>query len=335
MKFLKRIKVEKHKPMQTKKEMKPRTARVLVWSVLIFLVALVPFSYLKSQQALTKAKEVRKDTVTMIEKAKGQLEGQSVSGSPLYQRWLDPFINEYLTIPKDDKAFKERQEALTKMMSVDLSDLTRTNTTQKVIDKELYDLKNEQDFLVAVYRVTVEVTNPVEKEREVNKDKKKVKEKYLDDVTTEKSMLVNIPFKEYGGQFKVVGFPYYTDEKELTKGKVDPLEEEKNLDSVKLAESEKVEKFVGEFLDKYCEGNTKDMKYLMEKPEALKGYEVSDFKTDVKAKDGVYIVYVTVYLKDQESKEVHKEQMSLRISKKENTYFVEKMTHYLGGIAND
>lgn len=335
MKFLKRIKVEKHKPMQTKKEMKPRTARVLVWSVLIFLVALVPFSYLKSQQALTKAKIIRTDTVTMIEKAKGQLEGQSVSGSPLYQRWLDPFINEYLTIPKDDKAFKKRQEALTKMMSVDLSDLTRTNTTQKVIDKELYDLKNEQDFLVAVYRVTVEVTNPVEKEREVIKDKKKVKEKYLDDITTEKSMLVNIPFKEYGGQFKVVGFPYYTDEKELTKGKVDSLEEEKNLDSVKLAESEKVEKFVGEFLDKYCEGNTKDMKYLMEKPEALKGYEVSDFKTDVKAKDGVYIVYVTVYLKDQESKEVHKEQMSLRISKKENTYFVEKMTHYLGGMTND
>nr|WP_244324077.1 conjugal transfer protein [Enterococcus faecalis] len=271
----------------------------------------------------------------MIEKAKGQLEGQSVSGSPLYQRWLDPFINEYLTIPKEDQAFKERQKALSKMMSVDLSDLTRTNGTQKVIDKELYDLKNEQDFLVAVYRVMVEVTNPVEKEREVTKDKKKVKETYLDDETKEKTMLVNIPFKEYSGQFKVVGFPYYTDETELTKGKVESLEEEKNLDSVKLAESEKVEKFVSEFLDKYCEGNTKDMKYLMAKPEALKEYEVSDFKADVKAKEGNYVVYVTVYLRDQESKEVHKEQMSLLISKKDKTYFVEQMTHYLGGIEND
>ncbi|MBO6438757.1 conjugal transfer protein [Enterococcus faecalis] len=335
MKFFKRIKVEKHKPIQTKKEMKPCTARVLVGSVLVFLVLLVPFSYVKSQQALNKAKEIRKDTTAMIEKAKGQLEGQSVSGSPLYQRWLDPFINEYLTIPKEDQAFKERQKALSKMMSVDLSDLTRTNGTQKVIDKELYDLKNEQDFLVAVYRVMVEVTNPVEKEREVTKDKKKVKETYLDDETKEKTMLVNIPFKEYSGQFKVVGFPYYTDETELTKGKVESLEEEKNLDSVKLAESEKVEKFVSEFLDKYCEGNTKDMKYLMAKPEALKEYEVSDFKADVKAKEGNYVVYVTVYLRDQESKEVHKEQMSLLISKKDKTYFVEQMTHYLGGIEND
>lgn len=335
MTFFKRIKLEKHKPMQTKKEMKPRTARVLVCSVLLFLVLLVPFSYLKSQQALNKAKVIRKDTVAMIDKAKGQLEGQSVSGSPLYQRWLDPFVNEYLTVPKEEKAFKGRQKSLSSMMSVDLSDATRTNTTQKLVEKELYDLKKEQDFLVAVYRTTVEVTNPVEKEREVTKDKKKVKEKYLENVTTEKSMLVNIPFKEYEGRFKVVGFPYYTDETELTKGKVDPLEQEKNLDSVKLADSEKVEKFVDEFLDKYCEGNTKDMKYLMAKPEALKGYEVSDFKTDVKAKGKNYVVYVTLYLRDQESKEVHKEQMSLLINKKEKTFFVEKMTHYIGGIVND
>jgi hypothetical protein len=335
VKFFKRITIEKHTPIQTKKEIKPRTARMFFWGTIVVVVGLIPLTYLKSQQALTNAKRMQADAQNLVKKTEKEVLGQSVSGSPLYQQWIDPFVDVYMNISKDDKANAERKEKLGEMMAVNFEESENRKISQNLESKELYDLRNDKNFLVAVYRVKYKIVTPVEKEREVVKDKKKIKEKYTVEETKEQSVLLNVPFKEFNGKFKVMALPYYTNEYDLTKGKVEQLPKEKNLDSVTNEESDEVDKFVSDFLKKYCNGNTKDMQYLMEKPESLSGYDLIDFKSEIKGKDKKYLVYMTVQFKDKETNFEHKEQISLLISRKDKTYFVDKMTHYLGGLLNE
>lgn len=332
MKFIKRMKFEKHRPLQTKKEISSKTARMLVWGAAVVVVGLLPVTVIKANQAVNQGKQVQEEAVQLVEQATTDLLGQSVSGSPLFQRWTDPFIDTYMTIPTDDSAFVERKEKLTKMMATDIGELVNNGVSQRIVKKELYDLKTAKDFLIAVYRVEYEITTPVQKERTVEKNKKKVKETYTDYETTKRTVLVNVPFQEFDGQFKVMAMPYYTNETGLTKEEVSAIEKEKNLDSLTKEETSDVAAFIAEFLKKYCGSTIEDMQYLMEQPEIVTGYDLADFKAEVKGKDGQYIAYLTLFLQDKDTQLVHAEQMSLLIVKKEKTYFVEKLTHYLGGL---
>ncbi|HBI7177705.1 TPA: conjugal transfer protein [Listeria monocytogenes] len=339
MKFIK----EKKNPAPTlPKEEKTatiRTTRVFFLILILFLITSGPIAFVKSTQMQGMIRKEQTLLTTTIEKELGKSQTLSVS-SELYKQFLQPFITAYMNVPTDQQAFEKRFTTLQETyFSIVLEEEKNTGTERKLLSSDSYDLINEDGQSVAQYRISYEVTAPVTKEREVKKkegDKEvSVKEKYIDYEKSEKQTLLNIPFTQLKDHsFKVTAYPYFTVEPSLTSKKGHPqIQDIAQYQQVDNKEEKAINTFVQSFLDKYVSTSLEDMAFMMKKPEILTGdYQIENCQIDPFTKENQLFAFVTFDVIDGKTKLGHKETMTLLLKQRDNTYFIETLYHYLGGM---
>ncbi|EAA0025350.1 conjugal transfer protein [Listeria monocytogenes] len=339
MKF---IKEKKNHPPALPKEEKAasvRTTRTFFLILTLFLISSGPFAFIKSTQMQSL---IRKEQATLTETIQKELAKKTNTPvtSELYKQFLQPFITAYINIPAEQQAFEKRLTSLQETyFTITLEEEKNTGTERKLLSSDFYNLVNENGQLVAQYRIAYEINTPVTKERDVKKkegDKEVVvKEKYIDYVKTENQALLNIPFAQLKNQaFKVTAYPYFTIEPSLTSqngpSKLLDISQYQRVDN---KEEKVVISFIQSFLDKYVSASLEDMAFMMKEPEILTGnYQISNSQIEPFFKDKQLFAFVTFDVIDGETKIGHKETMTLLLKQRENTYFIETIHHYLGGI---
>lgn len=339
MKF---IKEKKNHPPALPKEEKTasiRTTRAFFLILILLLISSGPLAFVKSTQMQGL---IRKEQTSLNETIQKELAKNTNTpvASELYKQFLQPFITAYITIPTEQKAFEKRFNLLQETyFMITLDEEKNTGTERKLLSSDFYNLVNENGQLVAQYRITYEIDAPVTKERDVKKkegDKEVlVKEKYIDYEKIENRVLLNIPFVQLKNQsFKVTAYPYFTLEPSLTskkrQSKMPDISQYQQVDS---KEEKAVIGFIQSFLGKYVSTSLEDMAFMMKNPEILAGnYQIRNSQIKPFFKDKQLFAFVTFDVIDGKTKIGHKETMTLLLKQRENTYFIETIHHYLGGI---
>ncbi|MFR3685549.1 MAG: conjugal transfer protein [Enterococcus sp.] len=336
MQFIKKRKVPKPDVLHEKKEMKPKTARIIFMVLAVFLLISAPLGFLMGKQASVNAMNNRTAIKTIQKTLRG--ESQQEFDSSLALRFLASFIPLYMNKSNSSEDQTKRNEQLEEYYTSLIPMEEEGNSTQTLKDQTFYHFKKDSGRMIAQYVVHYTVSYPVEKEKMVQRKegKKTIAEKqsYTDQEETDKTVLLNIPLIQKDQQFKVTGLPYYTSVPELVAKKV--AEKKADFDTYKKLsedESESVTTFLKEFYTYYTSGDKKQVTYLMEKPEvAPTGYEISDSEPSVYKDKGSYLVTDTVTLKEKETKNTHRESFTFRITKKGDNFYIKQFSHDLGGI---
>lgn len=339
MKF---IKEKKNHPPALPKEEKAasiRTTRTFFLILTLLLISSGPFAFVKSTQMQSL---IRKEQISLTETIQKELAKNTDTAvtSELYKQFLQPFITAYITIPTEQQAFEKRFNSLQETyFMITLDEEKNTGTERKLLSSDFYNLISENGQLVAQYRIAYEINAPVTKERDVKKKEgnKEVvtKEKYIDYEKIENRVLLNIPFIQLKNQsFKVTAYPYFTLEPSLTsKNGQLKMPDISQYQQVDTKEENAVISFIQSFLDKYVSASLEDMAFMMKEPEILTGnYQISNSQIKPFFKDKQLFAFVTFDVIDGETKIGHKETMTLLLKQRENTYFIETIHHYLGGI---
>lgn len=336
MQFIKKKKVPKSETLQEKKELRPKTARIVFMILAIFLLISAPLGFLMGKRANVNATNNR----TAIKAIQKTLRGESQQefDSFLAQRFLASFIPLYMNKSNSSEEQTKRNERLEEYYTSAISTEEEGNSAQTLKDQTLYHFKKESGSTVAQYVVHYTVSYPVEKEKMVQrKEGEKTiseKQRYTDQEEADKTVLLNIPLIQRDQQFKITGLPYYTSVPELVAKKVTERKVDFNqYKKLSEEETEGVTAFLKEFYLYYTSGDKKQVTYLMERPEvAPKGYEISDSEPAVYKGKGEYKVTDTVTLKEMGTKNTHRESFMFDITKKGENFYIKQFSHELGGI---
>jgi transcriptional regulator with XRE-family HTH domain len=237
------------------------------------------------------------------------------------QTYFSQFLPVYMNITTDNEEINKRDETLTQYFATKL-DTTDGTITRQLTDYRYFDLIEKDGFNVISYVVTY----TIEEQSNVQETEKNTEEKL-----NEFTQLINIPFAEVEGRYGIIDYPYFSIAPDLNI----PLEM-KTSDSQKkeLTTDETVEatKFVEQFYKNYADNSVEDMKYMMNNPESLNGdYEyVSAENKFYSAKVEGIEVESTVEFKLTGTNLSHKENIKLKLIKKDGKYFVENLNHTLG-----
>lgn len=336
MQFIKRRKVPKSEALQEKKELKPKTARIIFMILATFLLISAPLGFLMGKRANVNATSNRAAIKVIQKTLRG--ESQQEFDRLLAQRFLASFIPLYMNKSNSSEEQSKRNEQLEEYYASTISTEEEGNSVQTLKDQTLYHFKKESGTMIAQYMVHYTVSYPVEKEKMVQrKEGKKTiseKQRYTDQEEADQTVLLNIPLIQKDQRFKIIGLPYYTSVPELVAKKVT----ERKVDFSqykKLSEEEAggVTAFLKEFYLYYTSGDKKQVTYLMKSPEvAPKGYEISDSEPSVYKDKGGYKVTDTVTLKEKGSKNTHRESFMFDITKKGEVFYIKQFSHELGGV---
>lgn len=339
MNFIKEKKQPKPVMPKEEKVASIRTVRLSVLILTLFLVVSGPISLFQSSKMQGRIKNEQAELTQTIKKELSKNTSTPVA-SELYKQFLHPFITTYISIPADQKAFEERLNILQDTyFNFELEEEKNTGIERKLLSADFYDLVSELGQTIAKYKIAYEITSPVTKEREVKKkegDKEvTVKEKYIDYEKSEVKTLLNIPFVQLDNQsFKITAYPYFSMEPSLTSGKALQVTIDRSqYQRLENKEEKAITSFVQAFLEKYVSDSIEDMSFLMKQPELLTGdYQITDAAIEPLIKEKQIVVFVTFKLVDGQTKSSHIETMTLGLKHRDNTYFIEKLQHYLGGI---
>ncbi|MDR2832172.1 MAG: conjugal transfer protein, partial [Streptococcaceae bacterium] len=142
-----------------------------------------------------------------------------------------------------------------------------------------------------------------------------------------------IPYEQKDENIRVIGLPFITpaemNNQQMNALKLSDLE---SMENIQGDEKEKLTAFIQDFLTKYAENNSEDMRYMMKSPEGLKGLvtfkELSD-DFEFKKSNGKYLATGTVTFLIAGTTLEQKETVKLTISKTEKNYFIDEMVHFL------
>ncbi|CAK20194.1 conjugal transfer protein [Listeria welshimeri] len=339
MNFIKERKQPKPVVPKEEKAASIRTVRLSVLILTLFLVVSGPIALFQSSKMQGRIKNEQAALSQTIQEELLKNTSTPVA-SELYKQFLHPFITTYISIPADQKAFEERLNTLQDTyFNFEQEEEKNTGLERKLLSTDFYDLVSEQGQTIAKYKIAYEIITPITKEREVKKkegDKEvTIKEKYIDYEKSEVKMLLNIPFVQLDNQsFKVTAYPYFSMEPALTSGKaLQSTIDRSQYQRLENKEEKAITSFVQAFLEKYVSDSIEDMSFLMKEPELLTGdYQVTDVAIEPLIKEKQIVVFVTFKLVDGQTKSSHIETMTLGLKHRDNTYFIEKLQHYLGGI---
>ena len=339
MNFIKEKKQPKPVIQKEEKATSIRTVRLSFLILTLFLVISGPIALFQSSKMQGKIKNEQAALTQAIQEELSKSVNTSVA-SELYKQFLQPFITTYISIPTDQKTFEERFNTLQDTyFNFELAEEKNTGIERKLLSANFYDLVNEKGQRIAKYRIVYEVISPVTKEREVKKKEGNkevtIKEKYIDYEKSEVKTLLNIPFVQLDNQsFKVTTYPYFSMEPPLTSGKIlQSTIDRSQYQRLDNKEEKAIISFVQTFLEKYVSNSIEDMSFLMKEPELLTGdYQIGDVTIEPLIKEKQIVVFVTFKLVDGQTKSSHIETMTLGLKHRDNTYFIEKLQHYLGGI---
>ncbi|WP_195478130.1 conjugal transfer protein [Enterococcus faecalis] len=340
MKFIKEKKLTRPAKIEEEKTIRIKTVRKLFLLLIIFLVVSGPIGFIKASKMsveMTKQQEVLSKE---IQESLAMNQTHMNIPSELFKHFLEPFIEVYINIPTEQAAFEERLTTLQKIYyNFEIEDEKDHGVEQKLLSSSFYQVETIAGRRIATYKVSYESISPVTKEREIKTkegDKEITKkEKYTDYETNETTVFLSIPFKEYkDGTFKINHYPYLSNKQVLTtEEKIEKRDEPTKYASLENTQDKEVTSFIEMFLDKYVSSTKEEMAYLMRDSEVLEGeYEIKTINTKNLLAGKKILVFATFEVIDKKTKGVHVEEMTLLLKQREGTYYVEQLTHFLGGI---
>lgn len=321
-------KAPKKKEIQTK-----GVKRVVLGGLVVVLLSGVG-AYVKATAVSDHVSKVESSVKLLKNDVEGDNEKKLLL-TPELQSFMDRFVSEYVNIPNDDEQFKKRSETLVKEYYAKgmNEDTTSFSAKRSLKDYTLVSLKYVDGVPVASYQVSYEIENPVTKTvEEKHKDSKgKMVTSKKEITATEKSVseqVLNIPFIEKNQSFCINAYPYFT-EPVTTKANENVLSyDDEKMGKVDLKTEKEVEKFVEEFMTKYCESSSADMAYMMNDPEGLNGnFSLDQVDSKIYKSNDSVVVKVDVSLKDKDTSILQKEQLTLELVKKSDKYYVQKLSH--------
>ncbi|MGV3007087.1 conjugal transfer protein [Streptococcus pluranimalium] len=265
------------------------------------LVGIVSLSILTIVVALTK-------TVTPVESDKPKVETTVNKADHIDNRleaFLNAFVIDYFTIPKDTNAQSEQLEKILSYYNFepDVVNEIGAKVNMSLVSSKLLMTKDD----VATYRVTYEVGD----------DKKRV------------TVLFGIPYGGSEGSYYVSGLPYYQAVKDYKATEV-PASDELILDESDGVEEEDrlvMTEFLELFFRNYTT-NQDNLNLIADDVSTITGATFNGIDWSYFKKDGKGLkAYVQVRFTIAEVE--HSENFTLTIISKDNSFYVKKLEHYI------
>ena len=340
MKFIKDKKLTRPAKIKEEKTVQIKTTRRLFFLLITFLIVSGPIGFFKANKMNVQMNKQQEELTKEIKKTLDVSQSKMSPSSELFKHFLNPFIEVYINVPTEQTAFEERLTTLQETYyNFEIEDEKNHGVEQKLLSSSFYLVETIAGRRIATYEVSYESISPKTKEREVKAkegDKEITKkEKYTDYETTETTVFLSIPFEEYkDGTFKINHYPYLSTERVLiTEQKIEKRDESLKYNILENTQEKEVTSFIEMFLDKYVNSTKEEMVYLMKEPEVLAGeYEINNINIENHLKNEKILVFATFEVIDKKTKGVHIEEMTLLLKQREGTYYVEKLTHFFGGI---
>lgn len=334
---MKKVKREKKTfdPVVKEKKFKRSNMRGLKFTILgsfVLIILVGVMAILMSIAATNRSERVSKELVA-VQKMVNIKKEEVATLTPAVTDFVNKFVKTYINVPRTDGDFKAREKDLETYFASGLKqgDMLDPNSTRTLKSAEIVDFKSVADVDTAFVKVTYDLTTYSQVEREVMEGKKKVKKTVEQSNVSTASNVLAVPIKQSGKTMAVVADPYFTDyEQPTSKKKVNSLGTKLTEDKlVNTATDKQIHNFLDIFFAKYTSASDTDMQFLMSDPETVQldlvGYTAKNYKS---GKD--FISKVDVQFTEQNSKIVRNEQMTLYLSKKDSTYFIDKLVHNLG-----
>ena len=307
-KFLLRYtKKEKGGKQPKTKEVKQKTANIVVYGILGLLFIVGFFGSLRAIGLSNQVQHLKETVITVEEKSKSKKTDNLLDVSRV-QYYMNNFIYYYINYSEDTadqrKAELENYYSFSNASMIDDVRKSRALQTQRLIS-----VKKEKDYYVALMRVDYEV------------DKKSYQ------------MNLAVPFQMQDGLLAIVSQPY-TVADDLYLGKSKTFEKKTPYQVKELSKEQirSIQKFLPVFFDKYALSNKTDLKLLMKNPQLMgKGFKVSELDvnnaTYYQEKDN-QVVQLSVTFEDLVTGGTRSENFTLYLSKSDNGWYVEKLYHY-------
>lgn len=253
---------------------------------------------------------------------------------------LNSYVQDFLTIyfhltdksEEQAKRSEQLKEYFAKNIELPSGEYQGINRT--LLSFQLVSQSKKKDYYSLVYKVKYKLTGKQLKEKEVEKDGQKVKERTEENLDKDVINYITVDVHEEKGLYTVVSLPYFVSKVDK-KGKFDGLVDKTEVTVVDDNSTvDSLKEFTELFMKKYASGTKEDLQYLMSEVEGLYG-TFSFVRLDgfdvYKIDDNLYRIKTRVILKDSVLDYIHYENFYLTVSKKDNKFFVEKLEHLLGG----
>lgn len=293
-----------------------KRTRYAVWGTIVVLGLSGVFAFIKANNVSDSNSQLVEQVDAMTKKL------ETLTAVSVDERKTDAYFSEFIPLfmnldAEDYDTRVKREQALGHYFE-STSDYTfGDSTNRRLKDFRLYELNQSEVGFVARYFVRY-TTSEIEGENPQTFEH-----------------LLNIPFVEENGVFAITEFPYFGLVPE-NRGMVETIEStlsERN--QVSFAEVEGLEEFLEQFFNNYASSSVEDIAYMMQEPISLNGqfeYVRSENKVYEFEDQEEFIVQSVIELQLSNTGLTHKEHMTLTISNDGDRFFVEKLTHTLGGM---
>ncbi|WP_261909429.1 conjugal transfer protein [Liquorilactobacillus satsumensis] len=308
--FKKRNSNQVDKIPRKKKKVNMKSARIIVWITMVFIFCSGVMAFIKASNVSQTNHKLQKEVQTYqtkLDRASTNFNGYS----PLLNNYMQGFLKLYFTYPNNTDDMDKRNQALSAYYATNLTTNDQAGKDSQTFNKAyIQSIYTQQGVKIAQYYVNYSVNN------------------------NQTTGYLNIPFKVKNSKFTVVSYPYFSN-------KIDPVGHIGKLQSKYTKESQttsvnlnnRVIDFTKSFLKKYVTAKTSDMKFIMARPQGLAGkYKVANIQNlHVYGTKNNPIVQCLLTLKRSDSDIEHSENVTLKLSKQQTTYFVDQFNHNIGG----
>ncbi|MGV7002507.1 conjugal transfer protein [Priestia megaterium] len=336
---IKRSKKEKRTLPAAKSNVK--RVRFVVWAVIVCICLTGVLGFARAQNALYHSKKAEAKVEKM---QKNPNQDQSIYNSPKLAKFGDMVVKAYVPISANTDDRAKQLAELEKMYAKDVpvpefGDFTGHRDLRAF---EMFNVVHEADKAVLQYKVsyTNVVTGEQPKPEEPKEDEEKEEDKKPEaapETKTDKEALLNVPVKAVKGGFIVIENPYFSNVPKLVGKKVEavsnPYSNDKMID---VNKSDQIQKWLAEnFFPKYASEDETEMMYMMEEPQSLQGVqdflEIDSIKVYPAKKKNEYVVKTVATFKEKELDIQQAEAFTIVLRDSDNKFFVEKLSHTLGG----
>lgn len=310
------------------------TTRIAIWGLIFVVGGSGVYAVMQAAVALGTAVGLQKN-VSAIEEKLNNPEIEEDRTKQL-ETYMKGFVPVFVNLPGTQAEQTERESSLKEYLGESLKFQKSSSYERSLIDYQIYEIVEGDEYNVASYLIEYElseVNSIAQTSSSTEKDESAAdKELVTDKIYTQ---LLHVPYVEQEGMFAIVDYPYMT-AAPAQKATTKPLSDETGLAEAPTNTQAEVSEFLKQFYKSYAESNVEDIAYMMNEPESLRGaFEyVSSQEKIYDAADSV-IVKATIVFKQKGTDIETIENMSLKLVKKDDKYFVEKLLHTHGGMENE
>jgi hypothetical protein len=293
-----------------------KRTRYFLWGTIVVLGLSGVLAFVKANNVSSSHSQLIEHVDTMTKKL------ETLTAVSVDERKTEAYFAEFIPLfmnlgAEDYDTRVEREQALGDYFESTSDHTLGNDTNRQLEDFRLYELNQAQEGFVARYFVRYTTSELEGGNRQAFEH------------------LLNIPFVEENGVFAITEFPYFGLVPE-NRGMVAATESalsERN--QVSFAEVEGLEEFLEQFFNNYASSSVEDIAYMMQEPVSLDGqfkYVRSENKVYEFEDQEEFIVQSVIELQLNNTGLAHKEHMTLTISNDGDRFFVEKLSHSIGGI---